>query len=45
MEYYAEERKKKLLAFVTAWMQLESMMLSQISQMVKIYIYMISPIR
>ena len=30
MEYYAEERKKELLSFVTAWMDLESIMLRQI---------------
>ena len=28
MEYYAEERKKELLPFGTAWMELESIMLS-----------------
>ena len=32
MEYYAAERKKELLPFVTAWMELESIMLSEISQ-------------
>ena len=35
MEYYAEERKKELLPFAVAWMELESMMLSEISQAVK----------
>ena len=35
MEYYAAERKKELLPFVTAWMELESIMLSEISQTVK----------
>ena len=35
MEYYAEERKKELLSFATAWMELESIMLSEISQEVK----------
>ena len=34
MEYYAAERKKVLLPFVTAWMGLESIMLSEISQAV-----------
>ena len=29
MEYYAAERKKELLSFVTAWMELESIMLSK----------------
>ena len=32
MEYYAAERKKKLLPFTTAWMELESIMLSEINQ-------------
>ena len=32
MEYYAAERKKEPLHFVTAWMDLESIMLSEISQ-------------
>ena len=31
MEYYAAERKKELLPFATAWMELESIMLSDIS--------------
>ena len=35
MEYYAAEGKKELLPFVTAWMELESIMLSEISQLVK----------
>ena len=35
MESYAAERKKELLPFVTAWMELESIMLSEISQVVK----------
>ena len=35
MEYYAAERKKELLPFQTAWMDLESIMLSEISQAVK----------
>ena len=30
MEYYAAERKKKLLPFTTAWMELESIMLTEI---------------
>ena len=33
--YYAAERKKELLPFATAWMELESIMLSEISQAVK----------
>ena len=44
VEYYAAERKKELLPFVTAWMKLESIMLSEISQAVKEKYYMISPI-
>ena len=35
MAYYAAERKKELLPFVAAWMELESIMLSEISQMVR----------
>ena len=35
MEYYAVERKKELLPFVTAWMELESIILSEVSQAVK----------
>ena len=35
MEFYAAERKEELLSFVTAWMELESIMLSEISQAVK----------
>ena len=42
MEYYAAERKKELLPFVTAWMELESIMLSEISQAVRDKYYMIS---
>ena len=33
MEFYAAERKKELIPFATAWMELESIMLSEISQM------------
>ena len=32
MEYYAAERKKELLPFTTEWMELESIILSEISQ-------------
>ena len=31
MECFIEERKKELLPFTTAWMELESIMLSEIS--------------
>ena len=44
MEYYAAERKKELLPFATAWMELESIMLSEISQAVRDKYHMISPI-
>ena len=45
MEYYAAERKKEeLLSFATARMELESIMLSEISQVVKDKYHMISPI-
>ena len=43
MEYYAAERKE-LLPFATAWMELESIMLSEISQAVKDKYHMISPL-
>ena len=35
IEYYAAERKKELLPFETAWMELENIMLSEISQAVR----------
>ena len=44
MEYYATERKKELLPFATAWMELENIILSEISQAVKDKYHMISPI-
>ena len=44
MAYYATERKKELLLFITAWMELESIMLSEISQVVKDKYHMISPL-
>ena len=44
MEYYTAERKKELLPFVTAWMELESIMLSEISQVVRDKYHMISPL-
>ena len=34
MEYYRAETKRELLPFVTAWIELESIMLSEISQAV-----------
>ena len=42
MEHTAAERKKELLPFMTAWMELESTMLSEISQAVKDKYHMIS---
>ena len=44
MEYYTTERKKELLPFMAAWMELESIMLSEISQAVKDKYHMVSPI-
>ena len=44
MEYYVAEGKKEFLLFVTAWMELESIMLSEIIQAVKDKYHMISPI-
>ena len=44
MEYHAAERKKDLLPFVTAWMELESIMLSEINQAVRDKYHMISPL-
>ena len=35
MEYYTAERKKELLPFATAWMELERFILTEISQAVK----------
>ena len=34
MEFYTAERKKELLPFMTAWIELESIMLSEVSQVV-----------
>ena len=44
MEYYTAERKKELLPFATAWMELENIMLSEISQAVGDKYHMISPL-
>ena len=44
MEYYAAERKKELLPFMTARMELKSIVLSETSQAVKEKYHMISPI-
>ena len=39
MEFYAAERKKELIPFAMAWMELESIMLSEISQAVRASIF------
>ena len=44
MEFYASERKKELIPFATAWMELESIMLSEISQAVRDKYHMLSPL-
>ena len=44
MEYYATERKKEILPSVTAWVDLDSIMLSEISQVMKDKYHMISPL-
>ena len=44
MEYYTAERKKGLLPFAIAWMELESITLSEITQELKNKYHMISPI-
>ena len=44
MEFYAAERKKELIPFETAWMELESIMLSDKSPVVKDKYHVISPI-
>ena len=44
VQYYAAERKKELLPFATVWVELETIVLSEISQAVKDKYHMISPI-
>ena len=44
MEFYASERKKELIPFATAWIELESIMLHEISQAVRDKYHMISPL-
>ena len=44
MEYYTAERKKELQPFVTAWMELETIILNEINQVVKDKYYIISPL-
>ena len=43
-EFYAAETKKELLPFAIAWMELESIMLSEIIQVVRDKYHMISPL-
>ena len=43
MEFYPAERKE-LTPFATTWMELESIMLSEISQVVRDKYHMISPL-
>ena len=44
MEFYTAERKNKLIPFATAWMELESIMLSEISQAVRDKYHLLSPL-
>ena len=44
MEFYAAERKEELLPFVTAWIELESIVLSEISHLVEDKYHIISPV-
>ena len=44
MEFYAAERKKELIPFAMAWIELESIMLSEISQVVRNKYHRISPL-
>ena len=44
MEFYAAKRKKELIPFATSWMELESIVLSEISQAVRDKYHMISPL-
>ena len=43
MEYYTAERKTDRLPFATAWMELESIMLNEIRQVVKDKYHVVSP--
>ena len=44
MEFYTAETQKGLIPFTTAWVELESIMLSEIGQAVKDKYHMISPL-
>ena len=45
MKYYTAERKKELRPFTTAWMELETIMVSEISQSGKDKYHKISRVR
>ena len=45
MEYYATERKQEFLPFATVWMEMETIVLREISQLVKDKHHMFSLIR
>ena len=42
IQFYTEERKKELISFAIAWIELESIMISEISQAVRDKYHMIS---
>ena len=44
IEFYTAERMKEVIPFARAWMELESIMLSEISQVVRDKYHMISPL-
>ena len=44
MEFSATEKKKELIPFATAWMELDNFMLTEISQAVRDKYHMISPL-
>ena len=44
MQFNAAERKKELIPFAMAWMELDSIMLSEISRVVRNKYHMISPL-
>ena len=44
MDFCAAERKKELIPFAMAWMELESIMVSEISQALRDKYHMISPL-
>ena len=44
IQFYTAERKKELISFAIAWIELESIMISEISQAVRDKYHMISPV-